>query len=285
MLPMVRALRSRGSEGNPIPTVFQPLAQVGAHLRRGQLVLIAAAPGGMKSAFTLDLVIKSQEPSAYISADTDSSTLARRAVASLTGKTTDEVSVAFDRNTPELEGYYRLIREKLHHISWDFDKTPDLRSVEDMFTGYRYMYASNPNIFVVDNLRNFWGENDPDSGGGGGSEHERASEVIETFKQIAAETGACGIVLHHVTGQHESGTSPIPMSGILGKVSKEFRLILTLRRVENMLNISVVKNTSGPADADGYGVIASVPCDPSRMLFNHSYDPRNPNPQPWRVSA
>lgn len=282
MIPMVRALRGRGQEGNPVRTVFEPLAQLGAHFRRGQLVLIAGAPGGMKSALALDLAIKSGEPALYLSADTDSSTLARRAVAGLTGKTVDEVSRAFDNETPETEQYYRLIRERLNHIRFDFDRTPDLRSVEETITAYQYMYASNPHVLYADNLKNFWSEND---GEGGEADHTRANLVIEGLKQIAGQTGACVIVLHHVTGSHESGTQPIPMGGILGKVSKDFRLVLTLRRVENMLNVSVVKNTSGRADPDGYGVVARIPVDAERMMFHHQYDATTNQPQPWRVGA
>jgi hypothetical protein len=234
----------------------------------------------MKSALICWLAIQSKEPTAYISADTDAATLAKRAIAGLTGKTFDEIDKAFDRHDPIVEQYYEVLKRNVNHIRWDFDRAPDLRSIEELITSYEYLHCEDPAIVVIDNLKNVWADNE---GEGGDADHSRANAVIEGLKQIAGNTGACIIVLHHTTGQYESGSQPIPLSGILGKVSKDFRLVLTLRRDDTMLHVSVVKNTSGPADPDGYKVRAAIPVDPQRMQFNHHYDPTTNQPQPWRA--
>ena len=80
---------------------------------------------------------------------------------------------------------------------------------------------------------------------------------------IARDTGAAVIALHHVGGEHEGGGAPIPLSGLRGKVSKLPALILTLHRADGM-RVSVVKNRSGKSDPSGnYGV--SLRADLARM--------------------
>ena len=57
--------------------------------------------------------------------------------------------------------------------------------------------------------------------------------------------------MHHVVGSAEDGISPIPLSGLRGKVSKTPAVVWTLYRTPSHLNISPVKNRNGKADASG----------------------------------
>jgi len=64
------------------------------------------------------------------------------------------------------------------------------------------------------------------------------------------------IGLHHVTGPHNDGDKPIPLSGIKGQIGRVPEMIMTLHRVPNefgpdALNISTVKNRGGKSDPSG----------------------------------
>jgi hypothetical protein len=104
-----------------------------------------------------------------------------------------------------------------------------------------------PHLIIIDNLKNIWVES-----AGDGGEHVRYDRVLDVLHEIAGQTNDHVMVLHHVTGMFEDGDKPIPLSGILGKVTKPFRLIVTLYRPsENQIGLSIVKNSTGRMDQSG----------------------------------
>lgn len=275
------AMRNSEEEGTALPSVFPSLEKVGAKFRRGQLSLIAGAPGGGKSAFATFEAVKAaywddeffQEvpvPTLYISADSDKKTLGNRITASVTKHTVDEsekLLMAGDKET------WDMLSANTSHIWFAWDRGPSLDDIAAEVEAFAHVWGEWPHKIVIDNLKNIWVD---ESGEGG--EHIRYDRVLDYLHELAGITGAHIMVLHHVTGYFEIGNVPIPLSGILGKVTKPFRLILTLHRAwDGMLGISIVKNSSGPMDPSG-NLILHIPIDLERMQYMD-------NPQALQVNG
>jgi RecA-family ATPase len=231
--------------------------------------MIAGAPGGGKSAFALDMAIKmaygeyneSPVPCMYFSADTDKGTLGTRAAAGIAGFTVDEAEELIKTGN---QGIWSMLDQATSHIWFHWNRAPDLDDVESEVIAYAHVMGEYPHLIVIDNLKNIYVEGNGESG-----DHIRYDRVLDSLHELAGITGACIIVLHHVAGWAENGDQPIPLAGILGKVTKPFGLILTLHKAwENMLGICVVKNRTGRGEANGSFII-HMPYDLERMRFNH----------------
>lgn len=249
MLSLTQGRRKTADQGTPIPTPFKSFGYNGIHFRRGGLSLVAAAPGGGKSAFVQNLVQRGNDeghvvPSIYFSADSDATTMFTRSAAIATGYEMDEVERLMK------EGGHEMLEERVRvasgHVQYSFQSTLDFDYIEEELEAYATVHGDWPKIMVFDNLMNI------DSGFE--DEFRGLGEASFFMLNLARDTGAAVIALHHVGGEHEGGGKPIPLSGLRGKVSKLPSLILTLHRAEGM-SVSVVKNRSGKANPSGdFGV-------------------------------
>lgn len=263
------ALRARGEEGHSLPTVFKQLEGIGAHFRRGQLSLIAAAPGGGKSALASHLATwmayESGEriPTLYFSADSDKGTLGIRMAAGILNKTLEDTEALLDE---EDSGAWQALNKGLSHMWLNWDPAPDYRAIEHELEAYVAVTGEYPHFIIIDNLKNMVTES-------GGAAHEQYDQAMEWLKILASETKAHVLVLHHVTGSYENGNEPIPLNGLLGKPGKACRLILTLYMVDrepDVMGVCVVKNSNGKADASGNFQV-HVPWMPQRSFFADGY--------------
>lgn len=246
MLTLTRARQSSGNAGEPIPTVFTSLANNTVHFRRSQLGVIAAAPGVGKSLVSLTLAMRAKIPTYYFSADSDESVMYIRAAAMLTGWSTRDIEHQI--KTGNLE----TIDAQLNghdHIRFNFDASPSMDDIDEELTAFASAYGEYPGLIVVDNIRNVF---DPDG------EKGSVEGVIDFLNERAKETKACTIGLHHVTGAYDDGNTPVPLSGLMGKISKVPATIITLNRNPQLemngaqtMNLSPVKNRGGKADPSG----------------------------------
>jgi streptogramin lyase len=271
------AMRNSEDEGLALPSVFPSLEKHGAKFRRSQLSLVAAAPGGGKSAFATYVATRMEYwddeqmqsvavPSLYWSADSDKKTLGNRVTASVTKHTVDEAEKLLDQGDEET---WRMLEANTNHIWFAWDRGPSLDDIEAEVEAFALVHGEWPHVIFIDNLKNVWVE---ESGDGG--EHIRYDRVLDYLHELAGITGAHIMVLHHVTGVYENGDQPIPLGGILGKVTKPFRLILTIHRTwDGQMGICIVKNSNGPMAANG-SLIVKIPVDLERMQYMD-----NPNAQ------
>ena len=77
---------------------------------------------------------------------------------------------------------------------------------------------------------------------------------------LARNTSACVVVLHHVTGTYNDADKPVPLSGIKGQIGRVPEMILTLHKEVNegfadILKVSTVKNRGQKADPSGYSYV------------------------------
>lgn len=254
MLTLTRAKLSRGSAGEPLPTVFQSLAAEGIHFRRGQLTLLAAAPGVGKSVKALTIALRCGAPGYYASADTDAFTMYLRAGAMFTGWSTQDIENAvMAANTAQVDA----LLEKKANVRMDFAGRIEQAALEADLQAYAMTYGEWPHFIVIDNISNLESEGDG---------YQALEASCDYLHELGRETGAAILALHHVTGEYDDGIKPVPLSGLRGKISKVPEMILTLyRNVESTrLFVCPVKNRTGRNDSSANWNIPLV-YSPARM--------------------
>lgn len=241
MITLSNALAQVSTAGEPLPPLWPEFVQQGVSFRQGNLVVIAAGPGGNKSVLAMNLVVRSGVPALYVSADTDQFTTGLRAAALMSGDPLPRVEAAM--KTPEGEKYRRLIEQISRHVQWVFDGSPSIDDIRDEVEAFGLVYGCFPQLIVIDNLMNIYSDEE---------DHTAMRHNIEAFNILARESGACVVVLHHLVGEYESGEKPPSLSALIGKVGKMPSLVLTLFRGQfGDLGVCICKNRYGPADPRG----------------------------------
>jgi KaiC/GvpD/RAD55 family RecA-like ATPase len=210
-------------------------------VRRGQVTLVAAAPGGGKSAMATAIALHSGVPSIYFSADSDKMTFGARVMASALNMTLSEAEeLLLEKDEIALQE----LDELTGHIWVSFDPAPTPKDIDEETDCFAYIYGDYPKLVVIDNLM--------DVALYGPDERSGHDAVIDYSRQLARKTGAAVLILCHVTGAYTDGNDPIPRSGLMNKIDKRPRMILTLYRYDvNTIGVCVVKNSNGPAASDG----------------------------------
>lgn len=224
--------------------------------------MVAAASGVGKSSLLtfVALAMRDSEdnkvPTLYFSADSDVTTFGIRAGTMAVENlfTIDVERLLLNRD----EGIIEKIQEETSHIWVSFDSSPTPKDIESEVEAYAIINGIYPKLIIVDNLMDVRN----------GMEDTRKGEdmVLEFLKFLASRTQAAVVVLCHVvaTGKgrddkgkqididYASGKFPIPLSGLMNKIDKRPRLVLTLYEVDaNVLGVCIVKNNNGRRDADG----------------------------------
>lgn len=231
--------------------------------RRGQLAMVAAAPGGCKSFLTHNILQNgdghgNKNKGIYFSADSDAWTMFMRTIALETHWKMSDVENGMKEN-PE---YFDQIAAKASQNIWfDFHSEISGELIANQIKAYAELHGEFPEFIVVDNLKNL------DVTEGGRESDYDLEENMEFLHEVAHITGAAVIVTHHLTGQYEEIEGPPPLGSVRGKVTKTAELVITLNRPQaDLLRVNVVKNRGGKSGKSGefYGLVR---CDTERGLF------------------
>lgn len=223
--------------------------EAGTQLRRGQLVLVAAAPGIGKSAFALTYALQSGASTFYQSCDSDNWTQSVRAISILTGVSLESAN--------KLRESGKLSAIKGMPIRFNFKASPTIDDMELSVKAYAEVYGDYPELIIVDNITNVRSEFDNGDPLASGS----LEALLEYLNTMSRDTRACVVGLHHVTGPYNDGDVPIPLSGIRGQVGRVPATVLTLHRIQgdlwtpDTLCVSTVKQRAGKSDPSGKSFI------------------------------
>lgn len=243
MLSLTKAWAGATTKATPLPDVWESLKKKQIKFRRGQLCMVAAAPNAGKSMFALIYAIKAKVPTLFFSADTDVTTVMIRAASHISGH--EQLTVETNLNTNN--AYYDKYFENIGHIQWVFESSPSLDDIELEVKAYQELYGVPPQLIVIDNLMNVAAETDNEWAG--------LRAIMMELHDLARNTEACVIVLHHVSeaSEYGDGTMPPARRAIQGKVSQLPSLQLTLGYdpMGKILKVAAVKNRFGPNSADG----------------------------------
>lgn len=256
MKSLASSLRGGSDSGTPLPDVIPQLAQLGAHIRLGELSLFASAPGVGKSILALHIAIRIGLPTLYISADTSEHTQVARAASMLTG---DYQPFVLQMLKEEPSFYDKVLGEYAGHIQFEYGTSPDIRDIRDQVASFAVLNGDYPHLLVVDNLRNVYSEE---------ADAQAHQHNCEDLKKIAAETGSAVLVLSHTIGSVENGHITPTQGDLENKIAKSPALIVSLSHGKmGDLRLAVLKNRYGPANAAGR-LKCFVPVDLSRMKVN-----------------
>lgn len=247
MYSLRQSLWIKGAAGDPLPPVWEALEAKGTRFLRGQLGLICAAPGIGKSGLILTYALKARVPLLYFSADSDSYTQLTRSLSILTGWSMEKSARAVrDGDLGEAVAEFEGLP-----IRFNYSASPSLDQIETSMLSYEEVYGDFPSMVVIDNITNVRGiggdEDDPFAG---------LEAMMDYLHDMARQTAACVVGLHHVQGKYNDGNIPIPLGGVKGQITRVPELILTLHRIQSefgsdRLNVSTVKNRANKADPSG----------------------------------
>lgn len=266
MLSLSRARRITGTAGDPLPAAFQSLARSGVTLNRGELALIAAAPGGGKSVLSMVTALRVGVPTLYWSADTPAFQMYDRVAAHMLRREMSEVRDMVNAgNTRTLDAKMANV----DHVWWEFGSRIDanlpenggISAFRERLEAFAITYGEYPHLLVVDNIKNFHvGDHVEDL-----ARHRAATEYLN--QEIARKLNVAVVATHHVTGTYNDGDKPIPLSGVKGQITEEASMVLTLFRDNNgTMFVCPVKNRSGQADGGGSWKI-HLHYDPAKMML------------------
>lgn len=242
--------------GASIPDVFGGLAAYQAHVRRGEVTMIAGQPGAGKSALGHTIALRAKVPTLYFSADSHAHTMRLRSLAALTATPQMEV----EKWMIDRPDWARDTLLHANHIRWNFDSSPGLEDIQEEIAVYNEVMGDDPHLIVVDNLI--------DVAFIDGDEYQSLRSLLKEFKRIARETGAAFLTLHHIS--EGANANPCPARrDIHGKVSQTPAMVWTLGMQPGVMPIAVVKNRYGPADVSG-STAQYLPFDPASMYLSDS---------------
>lgn len=228
--------------------MLEGLLNEGVEIRKGQVTLVAGPPGSGKTLLLHAILhhgagAKKKNTAMYFSADSGPEVIYERAGALSTRMDMGTIRQLVEAgNTGQVDA---AIAARESHITYDFTGSPSQEHVLMELEAYLELHGEFPEVIVMDNLKDLSDEQDAD-------EFRALEDAVMFLKDLARETGAAVITLHHVGGVYEDSTQPIPLSGVRGKVSKTPALILTIHRPSDVeMRVSVVKNRNGKADASG----------------------------------
>lgn len=255
MLSLDRVVRRGSQQSHHIPLPWVGLQRLGFGLAKGQLGMVAAAPGVGKSALALQMALSSGLRTLYISADTDAWTMTVRTLASITGHPQSYITTC-------LEGGYNaddmaIALLDAAHVQFSFD-TYSMSDIRDDVMAYAVIHGAYPEMICVDNLMNV--------ARGGEDDLSSQTKAMDELHAVAQMTGAHVLVLHHATGHYDDGDKRIPLSGLANKLSKLPAQVLTMYRKDPYVHLCVVKNRQGQANPGG-GMEVRLRFDPERMRF------------------
>jgi replicative DNA helicase len=255
MQTLDRVVRRGSRDVHAIDLPFVGLQRLGFRLGRGQVGMIAAAPGVGKSALAAQVAQMAGLPTLYESPDTDAWTMTVRTMALNSGHPQDYVRMCVEGGHRDDSLDLALWESRHVHFSFDSFSTAEIK---DDVLAYAVIHGAYPELIVVDTLLNIAGTGD--------DEHRQQAKAMEEFHALAQMTGAHVLVLHHVTGSYDDGDKPVPLGGLVNKLSKLPAQILTLYTRGSDVYACPVKNRQGKADPSAQMQVR-LHFDKERMTF------------------
>ncbi len=244
MKTLKRTLLGRKDQGDPLPVVeqFADLYRLGMRANRGDLIMVAGRSGSMKSTFAIQWVTAMRVPTLYFSGDMSEGQLSQKMSA---------CQLHIDQK--DVEDYVHMGLAESDDLGFDGLQLCcgelTWKGIEEELEAYIELWNAYPEVIVIDNLMDIQGA---------WSEYHVQMEAMQFLRGLASNTGAAVIVLHHATdkGDNSMGADGIPPARreIKNGLSEKPSLILSVgwAAAKKQLNVAIVKNRMGPADASGF---------------------------------
>ena len=204
---------------------------------RGNLIVAIGSPGIGKSAFSLNWALRSEQSCCLISLDTDLHTQGIRAAGILSGTDLSVISKAPEAWSDYLDKNARMVRA--------YDFSVDAQEIAEIVEADGEFWGETPALTIVDNVSNLVSDGD----------YQEYRRLFVDLHRVARKTNTCVLALHHVTRKAKPG-EPLQLNSGQFAGEQEAELVLGLwtgltEDQKGRLNISVLKNRQGQADASG----------------------------------
>lgn len=256
------ALTLSSSSGKPLPRVdaFRDLYAMGVTPRHGELIMVAGRSGTQKSGFAMFWTSQMNLPTLYFSGDMSAFTASSRIASTRSGMTGEEVEIGMkDQRTRESI----LASLEDSNVSFSFGAPITWRNISDELEAYVHMHDAYPEVIVVDNLMDIEGAD---------SDYALQMEAMGNLTEIARETGATVIVMHHASDKSWDAKAapwnPPSRDQIKNGMAEKPELTLTVALDPNNMSyrVAAVKQRSGPCDPSA-STFALLRCIPELTRF------------------
>lgn len=227
--------------------------------------MIAGRSGTQKSGLALFWVAMMNLPTLYFSADMSKFTASARLASMATGDTTEMVEAGMQAGGEHADRYTTALAQS--NIQFCFDSPIKMKGVDEELLAYTELHNRHPSVIVFDNLMDF--ENAE-------SDYTEQMAVMSTVTELARETGATVIILHHATDKSWSAVTdpwnPPSRDQVKGGLSEKPELSLSVALDPNSMEyrIAVIKQRMGPCDPTARSYV-SLRCEPEKTRF-HRFD-------------
>lgn len=223
--------------------------------------MIAGRSGTQKSGLALFWVDEMSLPTLYFSADMSAFTASTRLASKRSRLTTPEVeAIMLSQGSERREMLQDLAGS---NITFSFGSPITWRQIDEELEAYVELWNTYPSVIVLDNLMDFEGAE---------ADYQAQMGVMQSVTEIARDTGATVIVLHHASDKGWSATTdpwqPPARSDIKNGLGEKPELCLTvaLDPHTNEYRIAIVKQRMGACDPTARSY-ARILCEPQYTSF------------------
>lgn len=240
-----RALRQQRVGGKPLPSVIPAFDREKILFRRSEVSMIAGQSAAGKSMIALWHVAKwvtyHNLRGIYLCADSAELGQASR----LLCMTKENISYSEAESLLDQRDPWALEQMRaLNNISWSFEDDLSYDNINEEVLAFEEMWGTSPDFIVVDNLTDVEGQ----------AEDEWATQrrALKALTQLARQTDAAVIVLHHTSEDDRVKEDPCPpRRAILGKCSQKPALIITSSDKGDRRPFAKVKDRYAKCDKTG----------------------------------
>lgn len=266
MKRLTQVLRERRQDRRPaLPQPLPILDQLDMRLYRNQIVMIVGQPGSGKSLFTLNLCTKMAQDGVrvlYVTADTDSETMMLRAAASVSQQTVQECFTMIGTSAEAI--VEDAVATFDHNLVFADEPQPSMEDLQKQILAASEAWGDYPDVIVVDTLGNL--------APGGDQEWAELRAAMSNFHSLCRKTGACVILLHHVSENASNPDYPAPLKAVMGKLSALPEQVWSVAMLpdQDKFRIVATKNRHGRHNKRGEGYV-ELAVDAARMSVYESH--------------
>lgn len=215
-----------------------------------------------KSGFALWLVDQLDLPTLYFSADMSPFTASARIASTRAGLTTEEVEAIMHGRGEERKALLEVMRDS--KIQFAFGNPITWREIDRQLDAYVEYNDRFPEVIVIDNLMDFDGAE---------ADYAEQMAVMQGTTELARDTGAATIIMHHATDKSKRATEdpfmPPNRSEVKGGLAEKPALSLSVALDPFTMDyhIAVLKQRMGPSDPTAQRY-ATITCEPALTRFH-----------------
>ncbi|WP_406409674.1 AAA family ATPase [Streptomyces halstedii] len=227
-------------------------------------MMIAGRSGTQKSGFALFWVAQMNLPTLYFSADMSAFTASSRLASMATRDTTEMVEAGMAEGGKYRQAYIDALASS--NITFSFGSPITWKQIDEEIEAYVELWDAYPQVVCFDNLMDFEGAE---------SDYTEQMAVMQGATELARDTGATVILLHHASDKaweaKSSPWNPPSRDQIKGGLSEkpELSLSVALDPTSMAYHVACVKQRMGPCDPTAQRYTTMI-CEPEYTRFKRA---------------